>query len=271
MLFRSVAVLVFLPVCAIGVLGSALVPGLEGSASDNIFRVLTIMLAGPVWGPVFSVAALAALMSTMDSQLLSCASMIGTDVLPVRLRSSGSSASIVLLLAAGAWLVALKPPVSILDFLGKTAFPGYASLAPVAIAGIYAPWLGKRTLSLVLFAGTGLVAIQSAGLLRPPLPAAIFNLGIQTLILCLGAAFLLIGRKIRFKAANPKPIAEYSLLQWVAPLTIGLIGVLGVDFWQYGSVSQLIPGIPRWVAYHAALTLSLSMAFWLYARSRRSV
>jgi solute:Na+ symporter, SSS family len=175
--YPAVAVLVFLPICAIGVLGSALVPGLQGSASDGIFGILTTMLAGPVWGPVFSVAALAALMSTMDSQLAFMrlddrnrlpADQAAWDFGHTATTNAGTNAGAALLLAAGAWLVSLRPPASILDFLGKTAFPGYASLAPVAIAGIYAPWLGKRTASLALLAGTVLVALQSAGFFTQP-------------------------------------------------------------------------------------------------------
>ncbi|PKL07934.1 MAG: hypothetical protein CVV51_11575, partial [Spirochaetae bacterium HGW-Spirochaetae-7] len=152
--YPAVAVLVFLPVCAIGVLGSVLVPGLEGAASDGVFTVLTQALAGPVWGPVFSLAVLAALMSTMDSQLLSCASMLGTDFLSGRFRGSRASAALALALAVIAWLVSIRPPLSILDYLNKTAFPGYATLMPVALAGIYAPKIGRSAAAVTLMAGT---------------------------------------------------------------------------------------------------------------------
>jgi solute:Na+ symporter, SSS family len=267
--YPAVAVLVFLPICAIGVLGSALVPGLQGSASDGIFGILTTMLAGPVWGPVFSIAALAALMSTMDSQLLSCASMIGTDFLPTRrcgtsataTTNAGTNAGAALLLAAGAWLVSLNPPVSILDFLGKTAFPGYASLAPVAIAGIYAPWLGKHTASLALLAGTVLVALQSAGFFTPTLPAALFNLGIQVLVLGIGAVASPAWTETRVKVAGKPGYNKAALAAVVA------MGMLGVDFWHYGPVYMLVPGLPWWVVYHAGLTLALSLVFWWYAKT----
>lgn len=283
--YPVVAILVFLPVCAIGVLGSALVPGLEGSASDGIFTILTNMLAGPVWGPVFSVAALAALMSTMDSQLLSCASMIGTDFMPARWHGkpasaaakakAGANAIASLLLAGGAWLVSLYPPTSILDFLGRTAFPGYASLAPVAIAGIYAPWLGKHTAGFALLAGTILVALQSAGLFTPPLPAALFNLGVQVFILGIGA-LASASTAGRSKATSIQPSHQapsygrnrgFSHKAALA-LVIGM-GILGVDFWQYGPARSMAPGLPWWVLYHAVLTLSLSLAFWWYARTLR--
>ena len=282
--YPAVAILVFLPVCAIGVLGSALVPGLAASESDGIFTILTTMLAGPVWGPVFSLAALAALMSTMDSQLLSCASIVGTDFLPARWRklsvytpggastNPGANGGAALLLAVGAWLVSLHPPVSILDFLGRTAFPGYASLAPIAIAGIYAPWLGKHTVGCALLAGTALVSLQSAGLFSPPLPAALFNLGTQVLILGIGQVASSVGtascngadktpKKLKGESSGSNPIALGA---------VAGVGILGVDFWQYGSEGMLIPGLPWWVLYHVVLTLALSLVFWWYARTRLS-
>jgi len=280
--YPAVAVLVFLPICAIGVLGATLAPGLQGRASDGIFSILTTMLAGPVWGPVFSVAALAALMSTMDSQLLSCASMIGTDFLPIRRRgtpafaaaNAGANAGAALMLAVGAWLVSLRPPASILDFLGRTAFPGYASLAPVAIAGIYAPWIGKRTAGLALLAGTALVVIQSAGLFTPPLPTALFNLGIQVLVLGVGVLASFIGRKKPAKAAGvnqAKQSRSYGRNPQVAhkaalAAVVGM-GALGIDFWQYGPARMFVPGLPWWVVYHTGLTLALSLVFWWYART----
>jgi SSS family solute:Na+ symporter len=284
--YPAVAVLVFLPVCAIGVIGSALVPGLEGNVSDGIFTILTKMLAGPVWGPVFSVAALAALMSTMDSQLLSCASMIGTDFLPARwrgnpadaaagrARNTGANAVIALLLGAGAWLVSLYPPASILDFLGRTAFPGYASLAPVAIAGIYAPWLGKRTAGLALLTGTMLVTLQSAGLFALPLPAALFNLGIQSFVLGIGALAASAGPGSRIKAdrsrVHPGDFGRGGARggsRTAALAAVAGMGILGVDFWQYGPARSLAAGLPWWVLYHSGLTLSLSLVFWWYART----
>ena len=107
MAYPVVAVLVFLPVCAVGVLGAAMVPGLTGTASDGIFTVLVHALAGPVWGPVFALAALAALMSTMDSQLLSCATMIGSDLIPGRVRGRRASQAAAMFLAVLGWVVAI--------------------------------------------------------------------------------------------------------------------------------------------------------------------
>jgi len=271
MAYPLVAVLVFLPVCALGVLGSAMVPGLTGAASDGIFTVLVSALAGPVWGPVFALAALAALMSTMDSQLLSCASIIGSELLPGRFRGKRASQAAAVLLAVLGWLVAIKPPASILDFLNKTAFPGYASLMPIALAGIYAPRLGRWIAAAALFAGTFLVFAESAGIFHPPVPAALFNAGAQVLVIVAGAAV-----RGLFQAPRAKPVnagsgffsrASASPRLVIAVLVLVLAGFLGMDFWNYGRIPAVVLGLPGWVIYHAALTLALSGAFWVVSRA----
>ncbi len=188
-LLRSMAaypfalLLVFLPMSAIGVLGRSLAPGLSATQSDGVFTLLTARLAGPVLGPLFSIAALAALMSTMDSQLLSCASMLSADLLPKRGDGARRTALAGAALAFAAWLVALRPPEAMLSFLNRAAFPGYASLAPVALAAIYAPGVGAAGAASALAAGALLVLAQSSGAFTPPVPAVFFNAAAQSAIL----------------------------------------------------------------------------------------
>jgi Na+/proline symporter len=262
--YPVVSVLVFLPVCAIGVLGSAMLPGLTDAASDGIFSALTAAVAGPVWGPVFSVAALAALMSTMDSQLLSCASMVTTDFMPPRLRGPGTSALVAIGLAAGAWLVSIDPPASILGFLNKTAFPGYASLAPVALAGIYMRRIGRWPAAAALAVGTGLVVFQALGVFTPPVPAALFNAGFQVIVMALGAILSRAGCKGLASTPSLRDTSPGRLVGVAAAVT--LAGALGVDFWNYGRTGAVVLGLPGWLVYHVVLTLMLGIVFHGYAR-----
>ncbi|MBU1080520.1 MAG: hypothetical protein KKB59_08515, partial [Spirochaetes bacterium] len=258
--YPAIAVLVFLPVCAVGVFGSAMIPGLSGTASDSIFPVLTTALAGPVWGPVFSIAALAALMSTMDSQLLSCASMIATDFLPPRLRGPKASALAAVALAGGAWIVSIRPPSSILDFLGKTAFPGYATLMPVALAAIYAPRLGRFPAAAALAVGTCLVAFESAGLLVSPVPAVLLNLGAQAVAMALASA-LASGAGRGRPIAGRKPRAGVPARRALSVAAALLAGLMGVDAWNYRAAPTTAFGLPGWMIYHVLLTLSLCGVF----------
>jgi len=261
--YPAVAVIVFLPVCAIGVLGSAMLPGMTDAASDGIFTALTAAIAGPVWGPVFSIAALAALMSTMDSQLLSCASMITTDFMPPRLRGPGASALAALGLAIGAWLVSIDPPASILGFLNKTAFPGYASLAPVALAGIYMRRVGRWPAAAALIVGTALVASQALGAFTPPVPAALFNAGFQVIVMALGVMLSRASRK--YPASTPSLRNGPSGRLSAAIGGAALFGALGVDFWNYNRTSVIVLGLPGWLVYHVVLTLTLGFVFYVVA------
>jgi len=155
--------------------------------------------------------------------------------------------------------VAIRPPASILDFLNKTAFPGYASLMPVALMGIYAPQLGRWTAAATLLAGTMLVFAESAGMFSPPVPAALFNAGAQFLVMIVG--FWMSRPTVRLRMGNTG-----SLRLNASIMVIVVAGFLGVDFWNYGLSPQVILGLPGWVVYHAALTLGLSAAFWVVAK-----
>jgi len=262
-MYPIVSVLVFFPVSMIGVFGSEMVPGLLGAASDTIYTVLTTKLAGPVFGPIFSIAALAALVSTMDSQLLSCASIIGSDFLPRR--DGGSRASVVatLALAAGAWLVSLNPPESIVGFLGRTAFPGYATLMPVALVAIYRPNIGKLVPFASLMAGTALVVLEASGQFVPPVPAAIFNAAVQAVIILVPA---FITGYIRAGDMPGRIPAELPPGKVFTIFLIVIAGILGVDFWNYGRVPHIIAGLPDWLVYHVLLTLFLSFLFRLHQK-----
>ncbi len=259
--YPLVALLVFLPMTAIGVMGRTLQPGLSAPASDGIFTLLSGLVAGSVWGPVFSLAALAALMSTMDSQLLSCASIVTEEFLPRRKADPRTAARAGLVLALIALVVSLRPPQSMLGFLNKTAFPGYASMAPVALAAIYLPGVGAAGAWAALATGTGLVILEGFGLFSPPLPAALFNALVQCLVL--GAAWLERNRRGRLMAtghglpAGPGFLAACLVLLAAA-----------TDAWNFGRQARIVAGLPAWMWYQIGLVLALWAAFSLFARSR---
>ena len=294
--YPFVSLLIFLPMTAIGVLGARLIPGLTGSAADGIFSLLANQVAGPIWGPVFALAALAALMSTLDSQLLSCASIVVEDFLPGKRHSANLVGLVGLALAAVAWLVSLKPPASILGFLTGTAFPGYASLAPIALAAIYLPRFYRTaaatqpaaatgvpaTLSPVLawscatalLVGTGLVLIQAFGI-KPSIPAAIFNAAIQLTIL---GGFWLAWRLHQVAASRlatrqssklalatlPDAALPSRRRLLVAGLSSGLTLVAALDWWHAGQAPIIVWGLPTWLWYQLGVVVLLGIIFvWL--------
>ncbi len=73
-------VIFFLPV-AIGAFGRVLIPGLEGQKADTVFPLLMERFGGPWLAGLAAAGVLAAIMSTMDSQLLTLASIVERDFL----------------------------------------------------------------------------------------------------------------------------------------------------------------------------------------------
>ncbi len=78
-LYPVVTTVLFFLTVSIGVMGRASLPGLTAAQSDNVF---TLLLERHVGGPLAALlltAGMAALMSTLDSQLLALGSMITLD------------------------------------------------------------------------------------------------------------------------------------------------------------------------------------------------
>ena len=263
-MYPFASALIFFMMTGLGVAGALLIPGLKGSASDTIFTELSALAAGK-WAPLFSIAALAALMSTMDSQLLSCASILVEDFIPSKKDSVPFIKTVTLLFALLSWLVSLKPPASILSFLTGTAFAGYAVLAPVMLAAIYLPREGKRAALLSLVAGSALVLVQALKLWTPPFPAVFFNALVEAVILAAGLLVSRVASGSLKAKSQPKPeaiVAPYKneYLTPLSMLAVLLLLLLGTDFWNFGKTPTLFFGIPTWVWYQCGATLILGMA-----------
>lgn len=282
--YPFVLLLVFLPMSAIGVMGRTLAPGLTGAAADGVFTLLVMRYAGPIIGPIFSIAALAALMSTMDSQLLSCSTMIVRDLgggmagsarprtdkadAAAELRSARLMALAGAALGLIAWLSSLRPPEAMLSFLNRAAFPGYASLAPAALAALYIPGVGAGAAVASLLAGAALVAMQAAGALASPIPAVFFNFGMQSLILAAGYA----ARDLRRRIDKRRDIAPVAIGRRAIPWVVlfAALALLGLDPWSFFLSAWSRPGLfglPPWLWYQIALTSALGAAFAALARA----
>ena len=269
-MYPFASLIIFFMMTGLGVAGALLVPGLKGQASDTIFTQLSVLAAGN-WAPVFSIAALAALMSTMDSQLLSCASILVEDFIPSKKDSVPFIKIVTLLFALVSWLVSLKPPASILSFLTGTAFAGYAILAPVMLVAIYYPRTGKTAAFISLITGALLVFSQALKLWTPPIPAVFFNALVQVLILIAGFAFAQAIRRQQKDSALQQ--LEQSTLyknKFLTPVSIAfalLLLLLGTDFWNYGMSPVLWFGIPSWVWYHCGATLVLGIVCVIFYKA----
>lgn len=258
-LYPLICGFLFFLTVGVGVAGAALLPGLPPGESEQIFPRLAAAHGNQLAGAAFALAAAAALMSTLDSQLLSLSSMIVQDFFPRDHRSPGNGRAVTALLSLLAWLASLSPPEMILDSLTRFAFPAYAALALPVWAGLYGRRANAPGAAAAVGAGLVLVVLETAGrisLAPLPVPAAI--LGIQVALMAVfGRIAGTDGSSHRFPGLVPraKPV-------WIA--AVALTAALGTVGWEYGAPPALIGGVPRWVWLSAGSCglLALLLALW---------
>ena len=141
-LYPLALVLLWLPAVMFGVWGAAAVPGLEGRESDRIFPLLVQAHTGGVMQGLCLAGVLAAVMSTLDAQLLTLGSMLGRDVVR-RLRPNLSDRTEVtvcraflVVLAVVTYAVVLLRPASIFD-IATFSFSGYVMLVPTMLGALH--------------------------------------------------------------------------------------------------------------------------------------
>ena len=153
------SVVFFIPI-AIGVLGRLSLPGLEGKAADRILPMLLTRISGDAMAALVLTAGLAALMSTMDSQLLTLSSLFSRDILPAfsgrKSVSSVSGRLFVVGLSLAGLALAWNPPDTILQIATQT-FTGLAVLFPTVLFGLYLRQVFAGAALCSIVAGEGLL------------------------------------------------------------------------------------------------------------------
>ncbi|MEM7051572.1 MAG: sodium:solute symporter family protein [Acidobacteriota bacterium] len=130
--------ILWVPAVLIGVWGAAAFPGLENS--DQIFHLMTANHLPAVLGSLGFLAVLAAVMSTLDAQILTLSSMVVRDVLEPalgrRLRSEVWSGRL-FSAAVGAvvFVLAVTWDESVFG-ISRKAFEGYLTLFPTLLLGV---------------------------------------------------------------------------------------------------------------------------------------
>ena len=142
-IYPPTALLVFFLMAYLGMWGRVAIPGLQGAESDQILpRLLTAYT--PFWMMgILAASVFAAMMSTMDAQLLSMSTILTREFLPrlhlVRLTEKSlvrvSRGAVVVLTAAAYAFTLINPPgiISIVEF----AFAGFAALMPTTLGALY--------------------------------------------------------------------------------------------------------------------------------------
>ncbi|MBM3315114.1 hypothetical protein FJY71_04630, partial [candidate division WOR-3 bacterium] len=256
-------VLFFVPV-AVGVMGRLVEPGLAGKAADGILPLAVGRLL-PGWvGAVAIAGAMAALMSTMDSQLLTLSSMLVRDVRqlsgrPAESRFPWDRVAIVLLAGAGLAL-ALKPWAT-LRIIATQTFTGLAVLFPLTLAAVYwgktNPWAGLAS----VVAGEALVVLYNFKLLPtfgllPAIPAVALS------------AVVLVAGSLLWPVRAREPWAAVPRTAWRWAALFALLFMLSIDFWNWNRAGAGWLGLPKWLWYFFGLQAMLFLALLAYHRAR---
>ena len=261
MAYPFVCSLVFLLPVTIGVLGRLSHPGLAGKAADRILPLLVADMSGQVLGSLVVACGLAALMSTLDSQLLTLSSIFSQDLLPFLRKKRPSSAwpgrIFVVVLAGIGLALAARPPATILSIASQT-FTGLAVLFPTVLFGLSETWRSTKGAWLSILVGQGAVAAYFFKLL----PAFGFLPVVPVMVLAF-AAYLVVGlaerRPLGFLAGWFKNPYLYGF---------GLIFVLALDYWRWGQTPRLIWGWPAWIVYFLILSAAQTALAWLWTRPK---
>jgi SSS family solute:Na+ symporter len=265
-IYPLVCGILFLCTISIGVMGRALLPALDPSRADSVYPLMLAEFFPPWLAAVLALGGIAALMSTMDSQMLTVTSMAVRDFLPQKLRTGFSGRLALCLIALASYVLSLKPPVSIFDFLQKISFSGYASLAPAILGGLY--WKKANRWGAFLSAAAGLAAsaLSGFGLLRVPFPSVFLIAGASCLGLVLGS-LARGGGKGGDRPGVMDAFIPREFLSSRSAILIGLIAAAAFLPYLLRGAGLILLGLPLWVWYEFLLCVLLSLVFWAESRA----
>lgn len=272
--YPIVTMTLFFFTVSFGVLATVIVPGLSAQAADRIWPIAVARLNGPLVSAILLLAPIAALMTTMDSQLLTLSSIVVRDLAGYRGVSRIAPRLAVVFLTLTGTVLALYPPGNILVFLNKTAFAGYAALAPLVFGTFYGRKAGARTALASLVAGECVALCLGAGFLVLPGIPEIFPVAISGWSVFIAGSFIegrrktapdgISGAAIRFSASR---LSEMVSPGWAVAFLCALAPLM--DFWNWDRAPLIILGLPDWVWRTALSCCALSILFMLYFRKRR--
>ena len=260
MFYPLICTLVFFLPVTLGVLGHLSFPGLIGKEADRILPLMMREIGGDFMGTLIVSAGLAALMSTMDSQLLTLSAIFTRDIYPLFRRTEGHSSMpgrlfVLALAAVGLWL-AIRPWSTIIEIATQT-FTGLAVLFPTVLFGLYSkkPRAAAGIISIVV--GEILLVLYYLKLIPSGdfLPAV--PIIAVTFLTYAAVGFLpSVGRVVL--AAPEKRTIAFSIA------FAGLF-VLSIDWWQWDSSRSTLGGFPLWMGYFVFLSgvQTVLMRWWV--------
>jgi len=297
--------LFLLPV-TIGVLGRLSFPELpEGAAADRILPLMLAEHAPPAIEALVLTAALAALMSTLDSQLLTLSSMFARDVgEPIRDRfvrrrgtidRSSSSGGLsesesaprrhephasesqhseempqwvsksFVVVLALVGLAIAYSPPATFRVLATQTFTGLAVLFPTVVGALYWKRMSPAAAIASIIVGEGLVAAYYLDLLPRFGTLPVVPIVVVT-TLVLVVGSLLLRTEPRYEPTwEPRTLSRRAVAGWA--IAFAALFAVGNDFWNWGDGRVSLLGFPWWVWLFAGLCVLTSGLFLLLGRA----
>ncbi|MBF46206.1 MAG: hypothetical protein CMA96_00430 [Euryarchaeota archaeon] len=258
--YPAIAWLAFLPPILIGALGHLEFSGMDRAGSDNILP-MQIMESGGVWlGGLVLVAGLAALMSTMDSQLLATGSLVTRDLLSKSgSREGGQRDMVIIALAVLGLVLSLWSDLSILD-LGLLAFSMYAVLFPSVYLAAHFEELDGRAVIASILSGEAMVLlaveypafysdwwIEPVG---PAMPTIVIPSLLVAILVLVVVNHVISNRSLSEVVSTIVP----SRSKFVPALGLLAVFILAHDYWWWEENATWLLGIPVWIWWAAALS-----------------
>ena len=268
MFYPLVCTVVFFMPIAVGVMGRLSFPDLAGKAADRILPMVLTQISGEAMAALVMAAGLAALMSTMDSQLLTLSSIFSRDIVPLfRRRKSKTSATgrlFVVFLSLAGLALAIRPPDTILQIATQT-FTGLAVLFPSVLFGLY--WERRYALAAILSILIGESAV--ALFFFKILPAGPFLPVIWVMAVAF-ATYLGVHAVLAFREGDVTIKAPAWMANPYAYL-LAAIFMAAMDFWAWGDTTPLFSGLPMWMGYFIALSAIQTLVMRLWVREPEDV
>jgi len=267
--YPVVCTIVFFAPIAVGVLGRLSFPDLAGKQADRILPMVATAIAGDAMSALVIAAGLAALMSTMDSQLLTLSSIFTRDILPlVRRRQTDTSLPgrlFVVGLSLAGLAFAYRPPATLLQ-IATEAFTGLAVLFPTVVFGLYLKRVYSRA---AIFSILGGEATLAAFHLKWVAPGPFLPV-VWVLLVAFGG-YLTVHALMTARQGRMHGGILGGWLKDRHVLMQAAIFALAMDFWAWGSMQPLFGGLPLWVGYFVLLSVlqTAAMAYMIRRESGR--
>jgi len=269
LLYPLVCIVVFLPPIAVGVMGHLSFPDLAGKQADRILPLVVNAIAGDFMAAMVTAGALAALMSTMDSQLLTLSSIFTRDLLPVfwkpSTRTSIPGRIFVIGLSIAGLALAYRPPATMIEIATET-FTGLAVLFPTVLFGLHWKRVYSAPAILSILAGETILIMLHFKLIPPGPFLPVISVMLAAFGVYLVAHFLLQVKEGNLAICIPAwPTNRHFLM-------LTGIFLLAMDYWAWGNVQPTIMGFPTWMAYFVLLSAAQTavMAYLIRNESGRA-